>query len=70
MPSTRLPIVSHFIDRADIVLIYPAREAPHYRIGYKAALAFGIACLVFVTVFAYQDRRLRRMGATSVGPRA
>lgn len=41
------------------VFIYPASEAPHYRIGYKAALAFGLASLFFTVVFAYQDRRLR-----------
>jgi hypothetical protein len=59
MPLIRLQTVRLRPTLLTAVFIYPASEAPHYRIGYKAALAFGLACLVFTTVFAIQDRRLR-----------
>jgi len=48
-------------DRADgSVLIYPASEAPNYKIGYKAASAFCLACLISTGVFKWKDRQLRR----------
>jgi hypothetical protein len=48
-------------DRADgSVLIYPASEAPNYKIGYKAASAFCVACLISTGVFKWKDRQLRR----------
>lgn len=43
-----------------VVLIYPASEAPNYRVGYKAAAAFCVACLLATGVFKYKDRQLRR----------
>jgi hypothetical protein len=42
------------------VLIYPASEAPNYQVGYKAAAAFCVACLIATGAFKYQDRRLRQ----------
>lgn len=35
------------------VFIYPAKQAPNYKIGYKAALAFALASIGFTTLFWY-----------------
>lgn len=42
-----------------VVLIYPASEAPKYIVGYKAAAAFCVACLICTGIFKYKDRTLR-----------
>jgi hypothetical protein len=45
------------------VFIYPAKQAPHYKIGYKAALAFCLASMTMTGVFKLfvmrEERRLR-----------
>lgn len=51
-----------------IVLIYPASEAPNYRVGYKAAAAFCVACLLATGIFKYKDRQLRRQYASPDDP--
>ena len=42
------------------VLIYPASEAPHYKVGYKAAAGFCVASLLATAAFKYKDRQLRQ----------
>jgi hypothetical protein len=41
------------------VLIYPASEAPNYKVGYKAAAGFCVASLLATAAFKYKDRQLR-----------
>jgi hypothetical protein len=43
-----------------IVLIYPASEAPNYKVGYKAAAGFCVASLLATATFKYKDRQLRQ----------
>lgn len=40
-----------------LVFIYPAKQAPHYKIGYKAALGFCVASMAFTGVFRYLAQR-------------
>jgi hypothetical protein len=49
------------ISAEPIVLIYPASEAPNYKVGYKAAAGFCVACLISTGAFKYKDRRLRKL---------
>lgn len=42
------------------VLIYPASEAPNYKVGYKAAAGFCVASLLATAAFKYKDRQLRQ----------
>ena len=39
------------------VLIYPAAEAPHYKVGYKAAAAFAVASILFTWLFKHLAER-------------
>jgi hypothetical protein len=43
-----------------LVLIYPASEAPNYKVGYKAAAGFCVASLLATAAFKYKDRQLRQ----------
>jgi len=43
-----------------VVLIYPASEAPNYKVGYKAAAGFCVASLLATAAFKYKDRQLRQ----------
>jgi hypothetical protein len=43
-----------------VVLIYPASEAPNYKVGYKAAAGFCVASLLATATFKYKDRQLRQ----------
>ncbi|CED85583.1 Permease of the major facilitator superfamily [Phaffia rhodozyma] len=50
----------YVIDSWANVLIYPAAQAPHYRVGYRAALGFAVLCIVASFVFYFKDRELKR----------
>lgn len=41
------------------VLIYPAKKAPNYPIGYKAAAAFAVASIAATGLFYHLDRKTR-----------
>lgn len=45
------------IDAWANVFIYPASQAPHYKIGYKAATAFAVACILLTGVFKLLEKR-------------
>lgn len=45
------------------VFIYPASEAPHYRVGYNAALGFALMCLICTGIFKWLDMRWSRRPA-------
>lgn len=42
------------------VFIYPAKQAPHYKIGYKAALGFCLGSMAFTAVFKVLAEREKR----------
>jgi len=46
--------------RSSVVLIYPASEAPNYKVGYKAAAVFCVGSLLATAAFKYKDRQLRQ----------
>lgn len=39
------------------VFIYPAAEAPHYEIGYKAAAGFALGCCTFTGLWRWLEQR-------------
>ncbi|KAK4686779.1 bacterial leucyl aminopeptidase, partial [Tremellales sp. Uapishka_1] len=41
------------MDAWDNILIYPASQAPHYRVGYKAASAFAAGSIIFTLIFKW-----------------
>lgn len=45
------------------MLIYPANQAPKYKVGYKAAAAFTVASIIFTGIFKKFETRDKRLSA-------
>ena len=64
-PSSRAVIVgvagtwTYIVDAFANIFIYPAKAAPNYPIGYKAALAFALTSAAFMTGMLVWERKTR-----------
>lgn len=45
------------------LFIYPASQAPKYKVGYKAAAAFTVASIIFTGIFKKFETRDKRLSA-------